>query len=82
MGFRQTSTSKDRISTVAGSSPRCSSVAIDGCALYRGVLTHGFTVDAKGLKMSKSLGNGRPQDVAKNWGRYHPPVGLCHRLPW
>ena len=28
------------------------SVAIDGCAPYKGVLTHGFTVDAKGLKMS------------------------------
>ncbi|MDO5505965.1 MAG: isoleucine--tRNA ligase [Pseudoxanthomonas suwonensis] len=34
-----------------------SSVAIDGQAPYRQVLTHGFTVDAQGRKMSKSLGN-------------------------
>jgi len=33
------------------------SVAIHGHAPYRGVLTHGFTVDEKGHKMSKSLGN-------------------------
>jgi isoleucyl-tRNA synthetase len=45
------------------------SVAIDGCAPYKGVLTHGFTVDAKGHKMSKSLGNVlRPQDVMKRLG--------------
>jgi len=33
------------------------SVAMHGTAPYRGVLTHGFTVDEKGRKMSKSLGN-------------------------
>ncbi len=45
------------------------SVAIDGCAPYKGVLTHGFTVDAKGHKMSKSLGNVvSPQKVMKNLG--------------
>ncbi len=33
------------------------SVATRGVAPYRTVLTHGFTVDAKGMKMSKSLGN-------------------------
>jgi isoleucyl-tRNA synthetase len=33
------------------------SVAMHGRAPYRGVLTHGFTVDEKGRKMSKSLGN-------------------------
>jgi isoleucyl-tRNA synthetase len=34
-----------------------SSVAMYGRAPYRAVLTHGFTVDESGRKMSKSLGN-------------------------
>ncbi|MDG1733503.1 MAG: isoleucine--tRNA ligase [Thalassotalea sp.] len=34
-----------------------SSVAMTGKAPYNQVLTHGFTVDVKGHKMSKSLGN-------------------------
>jgi len=34
-----------------------SSIAIHGVAPYNTVLTHGFTVDADGRKMSKSLGN-------------------------
>ncbi|MDH3978857.1 MAG: class I tRNA ligase family protein, partial [Gammaproteobacteria bacterium] len=33
------------------------SVAMEGRAPYRQALTHGFTVDDKGRKMSKSLGN-------------------------
>jgi len=33
------------------------SVAVNGTAPYRTVLTHGFTLDEKGRKMSKSLGN-------------------------
>jgi len=38
-------------------------------APYRGVLTHGFTVDEKGRKMSKSLGNGiEPQDIWRTLG--------------
>jgi isoleucyl-tRNA synthetase len=38
-------------------------------APYRGVLTHGFTVDEKGRKMSKSLGNGiEPQDIMRTLG--------------
>jgi isoleucyl-tRNA synthetase len=32
--------------------------AMYGRAPYRGLLTHGFTVDSQGRKMSKSLGNG------------------------
>jgi isoleucyl-tRNA synthetase len=45
------------------------SVAMHGHAPYDEVLTHGFTVDAQGRKMSKSLGNGiEPQDVMKNYG--------------
>ncbi len=45
-----------------------------GCAIfdrapYRGLLTHGFTVDSQGRKMSKSLGNGiDPQEVNKKLG--------------
>lgn len=33
------------------------SVASEGCAPYKAVLTHGFVVDENGQKMSKSLGN-------------------------
>ncbi|MEO1621873.1 MAG: class I tRNA ligase family protein, partial [Cyanobacteria bacterium J06632_3] len=33
------------------------SVATHGCAPYKTVLTHGFALDEKGRKMSKSLGN-------------------------
>ena len=43
--------------------------ALEGRAPYRGLLTHGFTVDAQGRKMSKSLGNGiEPQEVSKKLG--------------
>jgi len=45
------------------------SVAMHGVAPYKQVLTHGFTVDAKGHKMSKSRGNGvEPQKVAGTLG--------------
>ncbi len=45
------------------------SCAIDGRAPYRALLTHGFTVDSHGRKMSKSLGNGiEPQEVSKKLG--------------
>ncbi len=40
-----------------------------GRAPYRGVLTHGFTLDEKGNKMSKSLGNTiAPEDVTNQYG--------------
>ena len=40
-----------------------------GRAPYRGVLTHGFTLDEKGMKMSKSLGNTIvPEEVVKQYG--------------
>jgi isoleucyl-tRNA synthetase len=43
--------------------------AIDGRAPYQALLTHGFTVDAQGRKMSKSLGNGiDPQQLASEMG--------------
>ncbi len=45
------------------------SEALYGRAPYRGVLTHGFTVDEKGRKMSKSLGNViAPQKVMSTLG--------------
>ena len=45
------------------------SVAINGVAPYKALLTHGFTVDANGRKMSKSLGNGiEPIDVINKMG--------------
>ena len=45
------------------------SVAMNGCAPFDSVLTHGFTVDAKGMKMSKSLGNVvAPQKVINSLG--------------
>ncbi|MFZ2651948.1 MAG: isoleucine--tRNA ligase [Burkholderiaceae bacterium] len=43
--------------------------ALEDRAPYRSLLTHGFTVDAQGRKMSKSLGNGiDPQDVSRKLG--------------
>ena len=47
---------------------------LTGCAMdaqppYQALLTHGFTVDAQGRKMSKSLGNGiEPQEVGDRLG--------------
>jgi len=44
-------------------------VAIDKAAPYRQCLTHGFTVDEHGRKMSKSLGNGiEPQEIMRTLG--------------
>ncbi|WP_298933666.1 isoleucine--tRNA ligase [uncultured Ramlibacter sp.] len=43
--------------------------AMYGRAPYRGLLTHGFTVDSQGRKMSKSMGNGvDPQETSKKLG--------------
>ncbi|NNL17144.1 MAG: isoleucine--tRNA ligase, partial [Boseongicola sp.] len=45
------------------------SCGTNGRAPYRGVLTHGFTLDEKGIKMSKSLGNTIvPDQVVKQYG--------------
>ncbi len=44
-------------------------VCMEGRAPYKSVLTHGFTVDGQGRKMSKSLGNViAPQEVMKTSG--------------
>ncbi len=45
------------------------SCGTNGRAPYRGVLTHGFALDEKGNKMSKSLGNIiAPEEVVKQYG--------------
>ncbi|WP_413220675.1 isoleucine--tRNA ligase [Tritonibacter mobilis] len=43
--------------------------ATKGRAPYRNVVTHGFTLDEKGMKMSKSLGNTIvPEEIVKQYG--------------
>jgi len=45
------------------------SCATRGRAPYDAILTHGFTMDAKGMKMSKSLGNTvNPLDLMRDYG--------------
>jgi isoleucyl-tRNA synthetase len=45
------------------------SLATRGLPPYESVLTHGFTLDGKGRKMSKSLGNTvAPQEIIKKFG--------------
>ncbi|WP_426208616.1 isoleucine--tRNA ligase [Massilia sp. TWP1-3-3] len=42
---------------------------LNGCPPYKALLTHGFTVDAEGKKMSKSLGNTlAPQKISDTLG--------------
>ena len=57
-------------SIAAGSIPAMlQACGTKGRAPYRGVLTHGFTLDEKGMKMSKSLGNTiAPQEVIGEYG--------------
>ncbi|MGM8214398.1 isoleucine--tRNA ligase [Bacillaceae bacterium W0354] len=44
-------------------------VAVTGKAPYKGILSHGFTLDGQGRKMSKSLGNVMvPAKVMKQYG--------------
>lgn len=44
-------------------------LAINGIAPYKQIVTHGFTVDAQGHKMSKSIGNViAPQQVTEKFG--------------
>ena len=54
------------------------SVAVNGHAPYKRVLTHGFTLDEKGRKMSKSLGNVVDPAVLVEGGKnekQEPPYG-------
>ena len=54
------------------------SVAVNGCAPYKQVLTHGFTLDEQGRKMSKSIGNVVDPKVVIDGGKNHkqePPYG-------
>ena len=45
------------------------SVTLFGDAPYRGVVTHGFTLDVDARKMSKSIGNAiAPQDIIRKYG--------------
>ena len=45
------------------------SVATDGVAPYKTVVTHGWVVDGEGKKMSKSLGNTiNPDDIVNKYG--------------
>ncbi|KAH8343482.1 hypothetical protein KR059_011531 [Drosophila kikkawai] len=45
------------------------SIAARGCAPYKALFVHGFTVDEKGHKMSKSLGNViSPKQITKKYG--------------
>ena len=54
------------------------SVAVNREAPYRQVLTHGFTVDQKGRKMSKSLGNViAPQKLLKTLGADIVRLWVC-----
>jgi len=51
--------------------------AIFGRAPYRGLLTHGFTVDGQGKKMSKSLGNTvAPRTCPARWARKSSACGI------
>src|SRR3989344_3317467 len=64
---------KKRIFSMSGSNrallSRHISTGYKGRAPFNAVLTHGFTIDDKGKKMSKSLGNViDPQDVVKRYG--------------
>ncbi|BBA79940.1 isoleucyl-tRNA synthetase [cyanobacterium endosymbiont of Rhopalodia gibberula] len=54
------------------------SVAVNGIAPYKTVLTHGFVLDEKGHKMSKSLGNIVDPFIIINGGKdqkENPPYG-------
>merc|ERR1711880_32230 len=52
-----------------GHSSLLESCGTRGRAPFESILSHGFVVDGKGLKMSKSLGNViAPEDILKKYG--------------
>ena len=52
-----------------------------GKAPFESILSHGFVVDGKGLKMSKSLGNTILQkNIKKIWSRHIKNLGLSIKL--
>jgi isoleucyl-tRNA synthetase len=61
------------------------SVATHNCAPYKAVLTHGFVLDEKGMKMSKSLGNVVDPDIIINGGtnqKLNPAYGADTLRLW
>ncbi len=68
------------------------SVAANGVAPYKTVVTHGWVVDGEGRKQSKSLGNGiSPEDIVKIYGAdvlrlwvassdYHADVKISEKI--
>ena len=69
VALRPTCTWKATTSTAAGSTVAAAHLRHVRPAPYKALLTHGFTVTARGRKMSKSLGNFivDPQETSKNW---------------
>ena len=56
------------------------STAVNGTAPYKEVLSHGYVVDSKGEKMSKSVGNVvNPMDIINQNGA--DAVSYTHLLP-
>ncbi|MDH3390281.1 MAG: isoleucine--tRNA ligase [Desulfobulbaceae bacterium] len=54
------------------------SVGTRGVPPYKGVLTHGFVVDGKGKKMSKSVGNViAPEEIIKTYGAEILRLWVC-----
>ena len=52
------------------------SVAINGVAPYKSIISQGMVLDGEGRKMSKSLGNTiLPEKLSIKWGRYLTLVG-------
>jgi len=58
------------------------SVAVHGRAPYKSVLTHGFTLDEDGNKMSKSLGNGIDPLLIVNGGNMKLKGKTINILPY